>query len=72
MFFAVEERVNPDIFRTMIGPIYPSIKIDRGSMTGMDGKVLGGRTIEQICNELRVEADSFAGHLADWPLLATV
>ena len=68
MFFAVEQRVNPEIFKTIIGPIYPSIKVDRGSMTGIGQEKLGGRSIDEICRALDTQEDPFTGQLSVLPL----
>ena len=68
MFIAVEPRTNLDLFKAVVAPIYPSIKVDRGSLTGVGGVQLGGRNIDEICAALEVEDDSFAARLADMPL----
>jgi hypothetical protein len=57
MFFAIEQRANPEIFNAITGEIYPSIKVDQGLLTGSAQDRMGGRSIDKICQALGVESD---------------
>jgi len=64
MFFAVEQRVNPEMFKAITGEIYPSIKLDQGLLTGTARGEMGGRSIDKICEMLGVTPDPFTEQLA--------
>ena len=59
MFFAIEQSINPEVFKAFIAPIYPSIKVDEVSLRTRGDSTLGGRTIDEICSELGVEEDPY-------------
>ena len=59
MFFAIEQDINPEVFKAFIAPIYPSIKVDEVSLRTREDSTLGGRTIDEICSELGVEDDPY-------------
>jgi predicted nucleotide-binding protein len=67
MFFAVEQRANPEIFRAITGEIYPSIKVDQGLLTGSAQDRMGGRSIDKICQMLGVVPDPFTELLSRLP-----
>jgi hypothetical protein len=59
MFFAIEQAINPEVFKAFIAPIYPSIKVDEVSLRTRGDSTLGGRTIDEICSELGIEEDPY-------------
>jgi hypothetical protein len=59
MFFAIEQNINPEVFKAFIAPIYPSIKVDEVSLRTRKDSTLGGRTIDEICSALGVEDDPY-------------
>jgi Predicted nucleotide-binding protein containing TIR-like domain len=69
MFFAVEQHVNPEIFKAITGQIYPSIKVDQGILTGTAQDKMGGRSIDEICRTLGVAPDPFTDKLSRIKLL---
>lgn len=69
MFFAVEQRVNPEIFKAITGQIYPSIKVDQGLLTGTARDRMGGRSIDEICQTLGVAPDPFTEQLSSFPVV---
>jgi predicted nucleotide-binding protein len=70
MFFAVEQRVNPEIFKAITGQIYPSIKVDQGLLTGTARDGMGGRSIDEICRTLGVKQDPFRKQLSSFPVVS--
>lgn len=68
MFFAIEQDMNPEVFKAFIAPIYPSIKVDEVSLRTRKDSTLGGRTIDEICSELGVEDDPYLASMeAEFP-----
>lgn len=68
--YALRDWEDRTVYITIGRPIYPSIKVDRGSMTGIGQEKLGGRTIDEICSALDVKEDPFTAQLSALPLPA--
>lgn len=68
MYFAIEEVVAPEVFKKFIEPIYPRIKVEEKRLRRQTNRTLGGRSIEQICDDLGAVDDPFLAQLATWPI----